>query len=427
MIQEQKNRIIPYQMLYEAISGTYSLVEGILPDYGIPSLRYGLKHIKSVISDFIKKAGEGLPIVGHHFAFPTEFLYAFDCVPVCIEATSYLLSALLPDGSEPYYDLITNWGHPFHTCSSQKGVLGMTLDDLFRFDAIITPTAPCDNTYASYPFFRYHKKIPVITPDLPFLKAEKSYPYLGEQIKLGIEELGRVIGQEPDYDKLRRAIEIENQIYGMQMEIFELKKALPCPVENMFNAMAAAAAIYLSGRPEKITFYEEMLAIAKKRYKLKEHHAGDEKIRSIWPYMIIFFDLGLCEWLDRELGMSILFDIFNYNFAEPIDTTSDLETMFNGMARKTMEAPMVKQSAEFYYSFIDECVQLAKEFSADCFIFTSHLGCKQFGSVPQILREALRDEVGIPMLLIDLDVGDKRMTSEKIIKDKIKLFAQTLL
>lgn len=424
---EMKNRIIPYQMLYEAISGTHSLVENILPDHGIPSLRMGLKHIKSVINDFILKEKEGLPVIGHHFAFPTEFLYAFDCVPVCVEATSYLLSALLPDGSEPYYDLITNWGHPFHTCSSQKGTMGMTLDDLFQFDAIITPTAPCDNTYASYPFFRYHKKIPVITPDLPFLKEDKSYPYLGEQIKLGLEELGRVIGQEPDYDKLRKAIEIENQVFSIQMEIFELKKALPCPVENMFNAMAAAASIYLSGRPEKITFYEEMLSVAKQRYTLKEHHGGEEKIRSIWPYMIIFFDLALCEWLDRELGMSILFDIFNYNFAEPIDTTSDLETMLYGMAIKTMEAPMVKQSAEFYYSFIDECVQLAKEFSADCYVFTSHIGCKQFGSVPQILREALRDEVGIPMLLIDLDVGDKRMTSGKIIKDKIKLFAQTLL
>lgn len=425
--RQTKNRIIPYQMLYEAISGTHSLVENILPDHGIPSLRSGLKHVKSVVNDFIIKEKEGLPVIGHHFAFPTEFLYAFDCVPVCIEATSYLLAALLPDGSEPYYDLITHWGHPFHTCSSQKGVMGMTLDDLFRFDAIITPTAPCDNTYASYPFFRYHKKIPVITPDLPFLKKEKSYPYFGEQIKLGLEELGKKIGQEPDYDKLRRALEIENKIYSIQLEIFELKKALPCPVENMFNAMAAAAAIYLSGRPEKISFYEEMLVIAKKRYNSREHHAGEEKIRSIWPYMIIFFDLALCEWLDRELGMSILFDIFNYNFAEPIDTTSDLETMLTGMAIKTMEAPMVKQSAEFYYSFIDECVQLAKEFSADCYIFTSHLGCKQFGSVPQILREALRDEVGIPMLLIDLDVGDKRMTSEKIVKDKIRLFVQTLL
>ena len=427
MIQELKNRIIPYQMLYEAINGTHKLVEGILPDHGIPSLRVGLKHIKSVMNNFIKNAGKGLPIIGHHFAFPTEFLYAFDCVPVCIEATSYLLSALLPDGSEPYYDLITHWGHPFHTCSSQKGTMGMTLDDLFQFDAIITPTAPCDNTYASYPFFQYHKKIPVITPDLPFLKEEKSYSYHGNQIKLGLEQLGKVIGQEPDYEKLKKAIDIENKVTKTQLEIFELKKATPCPVENMFNAMAAAAAIYLSGRSEKIEFYDEMLKIAKNRYKLKEHHGGEEKIRSIWPYMIIFFDLSLCEWLDREIGMSILFDIFNYNFADPITINSTMEDLLYGMGRKTMEAPMVKQSAEFYYPFIDQCVQLAKDFSADCYVFTSHLGCKQFGSVPQILREALRDEVGIPMLLIDLDVGDKRMTSEKIIKDKIKLFAQTLL
>ena len=177
----------------------------------------------------------------------------------------------------------------------------------------------------------------------------------------------------------------------------------------------------------KIEFYKQMLDIAKNRYKKKEHHAGEEKIRSIWPYMIVFFDLAICEWLDRHLGMSILFDIFNYNFADPINTKSDLETMFYGMAKKAMEAPMTKQSAEFYYPFIESCVQLAKEYTADCFVFTSHIGCKQFGSVPQLLREALRDEVGIPMLLIDVDVGDARFASEKIIREKIKLFAQTLM
>lgn len=424
---ELENRIIPYKMLYEAISSTHGLVEGILPDHGIPSLRKGLSCIKSVMKDFVEKAGEGLPIIGHHFSFPTEYLYCFDCVPVCIEATSYLLAALLPNGSEPFYDLITNWGHPFHTCTSQKGTMGMTLDDLFKFDAIITPTAPCDNTYASYPFFKYHKRIPLVAPDLPFLKEEKSYHYHGEQIKLGLEELGKIIGQKPDYDKMKKAIELENQANNYQLDLFELKKAIPCPVENMFNAMAAAAAIYLSGRPEKLGFYHDMLNIAKDRYNNREHHAGEEKIRSIWPYMLIFFDLSLGEWLDRELGMSILFDIFNYNFADPINTKSDLETMFYGMARKAMEAPMTKQSAEFYYPFLDDCVRLAKDYSADCFIFTSHIGCKQFGSVPQLLREALRDEVGIPMLLIDVDVGDARFASEKIVREKIKLFAQTLL
>jgi benzoyl-CoA reductase/2-hydroxyglutaryl-CoA dehydratase subunit BcrC/BadD/HgdB len=217
-------------MLSQAVSTTYELVEKILPENGMPSLRLGLKYIDSIMTDFIKKAGEGLPIIGYHFAFPSDYLYGFDCVPVCIEAVSYFISALLPDGSEPYYDLITNWGHPFHTCTSQKGTMGMTLDDLFQFDAIITPTAPCDNTYASYPFFRYSKYIPLITPDLPFLKEEKSYIYYGEQLRLSLEELGKVIGQEINYKKMRKHIELENEIYKTQLEIFELKKAIPCPL-----------------------------------------------------------------------------------------------------------------------------------------------------------------------------------------------------
>ena len=423
---ELENKIIPYKMLLEAITTTHELIERILPEHGIPSLKYGLKYLSDALLDQIDKAGEGLPIIGHHFSFQTEYLYCFDCVPVCIEAVSYLMAALLPEGSEPYYDLITHWGHPFHTCSSQKGTMGMTLDGLFQFDAIITPTAPCDNTYASYPYFKYKEGIPLITPDLPFLKEEKSYDYYAKQIQISLNELGKVIRQEPDYEKLKKHIELENRIYKTQLEIFELKKAVPCPVENMFNAMAAAATIFLSGRPEKEYFYNDMLEIAQKRYKNKEHHGGEERIRSIWPYMLIFFDLAISEWLDRELGMSILFDIFNYNFADPIDT-SNLESMFYGMARRSMEAPMIKQSAEFYYPFIDECVKFAKEFSADCFIFTSHIGCKQFGSIPQILREALRDEVGIPLLLIDVDVGDARFASAKVIREKIKMFAQTLL
>ncbi len=423
---ELENRVIPYKMLVEAISTMHELVERILPDQGIPALRLGLKYLASSLRNQIEKAGDGLPIIGHHFSFQAEYLYCFDCVPVCIEGVSYLLSALLPDGSEPYYDLITNWGHPFHTCSSQKGVMGMTLDDLFKFDAIMTPTAPCDNTYASYPFFKY-QNIPLILPDLPFLHEEKSFHYYGKQLQLGLEKLGKVIGQEPDYDRMKKHIELENQLLKHQWEIFELKKTIPCPVENIFNAMGAAATVFMSGEPEKEKLYNDMLEIAKRRYKNKEHHGKEEKIRSIWPYMLVFFDLGLCEFLDRELGMSILFDIFNYSFTDPINTRSDLDTMFYGMARKGMYFPMMKQSTQFYYPFIDDCVRLAKEYSADCFIFTSHLGCKQFGAIPQILREALRDEVGIPMLVIDLDVGDKRMTSEKIIKDKIELFAQTLM
>lgn len=415
-------------MLLEALDNTNDLVDTIFLDESLPSFKIGLKYLTARLEELVDKASEGLPIVGHHFAFQAEYLECFDLVPVCFEGCSYILSALLPDGVEKYYDLIENWGHPFHTCSSQKAIMGMSLDNLFKFDAIITPTAPCDNTYASYPFFQFHENVPMILPDLPFKHEEKSYKYYGQQIKKGLIELGEQIGQEPDWDKMRKAIALDNDIQEIQLDIFELKKAVPCPVENLFNAMSAGVSVFMPGTQMKKNFYAEMLEVAQSNYRRKRHHGGgEEKMRSIWPYMLIFFDLSLCEWLDREVGMSVLFDIFNYNFMDPVDTEGDLDTLFTGMGKKGMDFPMMRQSTDFYYSFLDDCVRLAKEYKADCFVFTAHIGCKQFGSVGQLLREALRDEVGIPLLIVDLDVGDKRMTSLKILKDKLNMFAQTLM
>ena len=423
-----KERVIPYNMLLETVTNSYELVRRIVPDPEMTVLKEGLKGLEISLTNVIQKAEEGLPIIGHHFAFPSEFLSCFDAVPICIEATSYLLAALLPDGVEKYYDLINNWGHPYHTCSSQKGTMGMVLDNLFEFDVITTPTAPCDNTYASYPFFEYYKNIPLVLTDMPFLHEEKSYKYFAEQLKSGLYKIGKIIGQEPDFDKLKKNLDIENQIINYELELFELRKAVPCPVESMINPMTAALKIFSSGRPERLDFYKNILDIVKKRYKNKESPPGieEEKIRSVWPYMILFFDLAFCEWLDRDLGMSILLDIFNYSFCDPIDTSSE-DKMFYGLARKAMNYPMIKESTEFFDPFIEDFINVTKEFNADCAIFTSHLGCKQFGSIPQILREALRDELGIPMLIIDVDVGDKRFNSIKIIKEKVEMFTKTLL
>jgi hypothetical protein len=101
--------------------------------------------------------------------------------------------------------------------------------------------------------------------------------------------------------------------------------------------------------------------------------------------------------------------------------------MFLGMSKKGMNFPMVRQSTEFFDPFLDYCVKFAKNFSADCFIYTQSIACKQFGAVPQLLREALKEEVGIPMLIIEFDAGDARMTSLKAFKEKISFFVQTLI
>lgn len=424
--EEQENRIIPVKMLLDAFSGTRELANRILPEDAIPSLRIGSRILENALAELIELAGEGLPIVGYHFAFPRDYLSCFDCVPVCIEGVSFMLSAILYLGAEKYFDLINSYGHPYHTCSAQKGVMGMTLDDLIKFDAIIAPTAPCDNTCASYPFFKLRKKFPVVIVDMPFKHEEKGFEYYGEQIKKGLYEIGKIIGQKPDFNRMKKVLEFENNVNKLQLEIFELIKAIPCPTENMYNALSAGAKIFLAGTQYSLEFFSKMLEITKKRYKRGEGYGGEEKIRSIWPYMISFFDVSLLEWLNRELGMSILFDCFNYSFSEPIDTMNN-DKMFYAMAKKSMEIPMNRQSSQFYYPFIEEMVSFVKEYSADCVIYTSSLACKQFGSVPHILKEALKVETGVPMLLIELDVADARFTSIKKMKEKITTFTKTLL
>jgi len=421
-----ENRILPYKMLLEATSIMYQLAQEVVTYNVMPCLSIGLKNLESMLLDCVEKAGDGLPVIGYHFALPSEYLYAFDCVPVCLEAVSFMLSAMLPNGMEKYFDKINNYGHPFHTCSAQKASMGMTLDDLNKFDAIITPTAPCDNTIASYPFFERLKKFPIVVPDMPFMHDEDGYNYYSRELRISLEKLGEIIGQEPDYDKLKKHIKLENEINEIMLELFEIRKAIPCPVENLANAFGSAATIYLAGRQEKKDYYTELLEVSKRRLKDGAHHGGEEKVRTIWPYMITYFSLETLEYFDRQ-GLSILFDVFNYNYTPPIEINKDLDTMFYGMAKKGMLFPMNRQSSQFYYPFIEDCVRYAKEYSADCFIYTSSIACKQFGSVPQLLREALKDEVGIPMLSIDLDVADKRVTSANVIREKVDLFVQTLL
>ena len=95
---ELENRIVPYKMLLESTSTMLELADRILSDTAMPSLISGLKGLESTLQDVIERAGEGLPIVGYHFALPSEYLNAFDCVPICIESVSFMLAAMLPVG-----------------------------------------------------------------------------------------------------------------------------------------------------------------------------------------------------------------------------------------------------------------------------------------------------------------------------------------
>ena len=104
-----------------------------------------------------------------------------------------------------------------------------------------------------------------------------------------------------------------------------------------------------------------------------------------------------------------------------------MDEIFYEFSKQAMNSPMTRQSLHFLETMIDDALWAAKTYQADCAIFTAHLGCKQVVSSVQLVREALRDELGIPLLTIECDIGDKRVTSIEAIKYEVAEFTKTLL
>ncbi|MHA1299233.1 MAG: 2-hydroxyacyl-CoA dehydratase [Candidatus Helarchaeota archaeon] len=412
--------------IYVATKFTSDIIKNAIPDTEQVILRSFLDNIIPCLEDYLNKFDEGKPVIGYHFAFPGEIFKTFDCVPIVMEGMPYLTSALLSYGAHEYYDAMIAYGHPFHTCSAQSGTMGATLKNSLNMDVVVCPSGPCDSGVGSYQFYSNLLNIPLVVTDIPFRHDERGYSYYGNQLKLMLEKVGKIIGQEPNYDELRKAIDYANQCTELVSEINTLRRIRPCPIENLFNPISVAATCFMGGREELVKFYKDVLEVAKKRANNGEFVGLENKVRSIWPYMSIFFNVGFSEWMDRKAGFTQLLDIFSYFFFDVTKTSGDLEDLFRELAVKVMEYPMERQSISHAEVFLDDFTTLAKMFDADCAIFTAHLGCKQVLSLDQMIREALRDELGIPSLTIEIDIGDKRYTPIEKIKDKMLEFKKTL-
>ncbi len=420
----------PLEYLGQAGVTTRDLVDGAIPHHELQVFRTFLDNFCSVIDKKLACLKDGASLLGTHFAFPSEIFACFDSlVPVCMETLSYASSAFFTAGSEEFYDRAIAFGHPYHTCTSQKGVIGMSLkENYFDVDAIAIPTAPCDNTMSSYQYFSEVKGVPTVVADMPYYHDDRGYQYFAIELKKMVDTLAELTGETPNFENLRKAVGFSTDAIRALAEINDLRTVKPCPLEGMFNPIGSCVQNFFAGLPEKATFYKDVLEFTRDRVKRGEGPPGsDEKIRSVWPYMSIFFDVSIYEWMDRKLGMSNVADAFNYFFFDPIDPNAPLEEIFEGLAKQSMEYPMTRQSESFCDNFLDDSVFLCKKFQADCAVFSAHIGCKQSVSLIQMVRDVLHDELGIPMLTIELDIGDKRMTSPDAIKKMLTDFQETLV
>jgi benzoyl-CoA reductase/2-hydroxyglutaryl-CoA dehydratase subunit BcrC/BadD/HgdB len=431
--------MLPADMSDQEVAG---LLDFLPPDAArslgamlIPRAREGSMAFMRMMAVWLDQAknarNEGKKAILVPFCFPPELIHAFDnAFPITSEVLSTLGVVALEGQGERYYDMALGLGLPDHICSSNSIEVGSMLgSNDFRPQAIVSAAAgSCDINSKTHEFVARYHDIPLFMLEKPVDDTERGIGQYYRNYRTLIHDLEEFFDEELTEEKVRPVVEKHNRCTELYMELWELHKAVPHPVPNLFALYTYGCRFSMWGTDSGVEMMEVLVGKSKKRLMAGEYPADREVARCLLTYTSFYFDLaGMFNWME-ENGYSYLGDGLNLLFPQPIDESS-FDSMLDGMAEEARNMPMTRQmgSANMAMSWSDDAIFAAKELKADCAIYPGHHACKQTWSAASILREELMKRTGTPLLILQGDSWLKRTTPISVIQEQISEFVNNVV
>lgn len=368
-------------------------------------------------------------LILHQDIVPPEIFYAMGLKPWTIEALGALIPMLEPRGMERYIDACENEGFPADTCSFVKSAVGMILEEHLPPTAIpiVASNMPCDCGMSSYYLIAKRRKVPVYFLDVPYqIHTDRAVNHFVDELKEMIAWLEKNSPGKMDWDSLKDRLEKRNRMVELEMEIWEMIRQKPAPM--------AAEPIYLShlwtynispGSSTSVELFERLTKMTRKNLEMGIPAVKNEKYRALlWsPPTAHFFDLFA--WAEKAYGVTCLMDMMSYN-RQPLIDTSSPEMMLKGLAWNIMDGPMVRHSRGPAENYLDDIFHIYRMFDLDMIWVAGHIGCKNTWALSGMLREICREK-GIPLLIIEYDLCDPRITTREGIIRQVETFMDNVM
>ena len=362
----------------------------------------------------------------YEFCLTPEIFLAMDIHPFLGETHPPAMALGTPDVCWQYVDAAEAHGTPADLCVLDKFMLGALLsNEMPAADFIVTASAPCDSSRIGYQMFEQLSDRPVYRLDAPVDDSPEAHAYYAGEIRKLITFLETQTGNRFDSDRLREVCEESNRATEAQLELFELKRARPCPHPAVVSFNSYMAMLNSLGSPQLTRYLQFLRDDAAEAVRQGRGAVANERHRVLWYYVPVTFDIDLQNWLEQNFNAVVILDLLSSFFRqEPIDTTN-LDTMLVSLARRGLEAtmgrlrvPASRLTERFLRDYTD--------FGADCVIFPAPVGCKHVWGWLSMLREVCREE-GIPICAFDLDWIDSRVRPTESVRAGIEEFFTTVM
>lgn len=356
------------------------------------------------------------PVAWCGITVPFDLLHAMGITSCFVEFVGALLATAGVVGE--FIETADQAGYSSDACSYHRAVVGAARRGIMPEPAIVIgATSPCTGGLGLIEWLSRISSRPLAVLHIPQDESGGHVAFLAQQIRDLVAFVTKHTGQRLDSDRLRQAIDNTNRTREIMCEVYALARQVPSPATSKDLANFGIVLPLFFGTDAGVGLARAYRDEFARRSAASGASEKRERTRLMWIQNRIQFRQSIEKLLEKEYRAVIVVDELNDITWESIDP----DEPFEGLARRSISIPFNGTMARR----IEHLQKLAREYRIDGAIGPCNWGCRQ-GTGARGLIQAGLEEIGVPVLNLEVDCVDERKYAEGQARTRIEAFLEML-
>jgi len=399
---------------------------------GRPPKTESAKRMKAIMTEYYLDAfsarDSGKMIAWITSGGPVEPLLAMDIIPIYPENHSAMIGASKM-GSE-FCAQAEQMGYPADLCSYARADIacsrtgGGPIGGLPQPDMLICCNNICSTVIKWYEIQARSFQVPLFILDTPLCHSEltpEAREYVRRQLDDFIVFLETTTGKRFPHDRLQEIGRLSIEAQRCWQQILDTAVHSPAPISAFDAFFHLGLIVTLRGSDICLDYYRQLLAELQTRVSQGIAAVPGERFRLIWDNLPIW---PRTKWLSETFaghGACLVADTYTSAWCgslEHLDDRDFLNSMADGYSRIHLNLGL-DHMARTMLGFLDK-------YRADGLVMHSNRSCKPYSFGQYDIQRIVRQETGLPVLILEADMVDERCFAEGQTETRIEAFMEML-
>lgn len=384
-----------------------------------------LDFMHNLAEQILQAEETGKKVIWHSILVPREIIASFDnVVPLCLEIFSLIGGYFTEGSTERFMGVSAGYGIPQEVCSAHRIMDGMVINrEIPTPHVLVGSTNPCDSIMQSWEIIQNEMQVPKFQFDIPYHYNEDSLAYVVDENHRLVKFLEDHLGQKLNKDLLAKNLKISQRVDRLLQEVNELRSHVPSPMHAADNLNNVSMSLNGCTSEVAIDYFETLKSEMEARSQQGKGVVDKERYRLAWLGGVPLFAGELLYWMEREYNAVLALEQNTFWLK---DERMDISKPMDYIARKMFARCIRAMNCGPLEQTLPLMTEKVKEYRCDGVVFFASIGCPQTCGGIRLRRDALQEEVGVPLTILSGDVCDPTVVSIDELKNKLEEFFEIL-